>query len=141
MDPTTRNKIENLIKTAKKERSALIIRERDKWFAERHVKRIMDAYPCTGILVKSTQPGTAYYRLPEDMTDETDVAPADLLPAKTMPYGNDVIYATAEYGPKHGNRVRLAYGKGALLVLDASDGYELLIRPEQVTFIENMDDD
>lgn len=145
LDPTTKNKIDNLIKTAKQERNALVIRERDKWFAKHNTKFIQKAYSCIGILVKSTQPGTAYCHVPEDK----DAIPTaeNILSTNTGVYGNDIIHAIStdsaylEANPDTNAAVRITYRKGSLQVLtdfNDTNKCDVLIKPEQIESIEKI---
>ncbi|MBD5584966.1 MAG: hypothetical protein HDQ88_07785 [Clostridia bacterium] len=135
LDPTTKNKIMNLVLTAKKDRSALIIKERDKWFTERNLKEIRKQYPCKGILVKSTQAGTAYClsykgrKSPEPISDDRHV------------YGNDLFYASVipftEYDRNKYEMYEIRYAKGTLQIMVTFDEPKpvrpvILVRPDQI---------
>lgn len=150
LDPTTKNKIDNLIKTAKKDKYALIIRERDKWFTEHNLKAIYKAYPCTGILVKSTQPGKAYHVT--DINNTTNILENGLKPceSETATFGTGVIYAypsIENYSnlDKNAHAVfEIEYTKGTLQALATFDKseqeqHEILIKPEQITSIRQID--
>lgn len=136
LDPTTKNKIYNLILTAKKERNALIIKERDKFFAERNVKEILKAYPCKGILIKSTQAGIAY------TTDKHINQENQPIDNPDHEYGNDLIYATAEK-PSDETIYQVIYKKGVLITLGVigkgkTVQQQILIQPTLIESIKQL---
>ena len=60
MNKQLKNRLQNLLSTAKKQDGRLIIRERDKYLAVRHTDTLLKQSGCSDILVKLTKSGTAY---------------------------------------------------------------------------------
>lgn len=141
LDPTTKNKIMNLILTARKNRSALIIRERDKWFAERNLKEIRRQCPCKGVLIKSTQAGRAYC-----LSDKGQEQPTPIRDERHV-YGNDLFYAATVpftgYDRNAYDMYEIRYEKGVLHVLATFDEPKaeqdvILVQPDQIEAYEKI---
>lgn len=140
-------KIRAFMDGARKDRFALIIPEREKDFADKHVKKILDLYPCTGILVEQERPGIAYH-----VTPRTNVA--QILEHRLEPTTDEgatfragVIYAYPDmscftrFDPEVHAMFRIRYGKGTLASITTigkseREQGEILIGPEQVLSFE-----
>lgn len=110
----------NILNTAKKQDDVLIIKERDKYLAVRHLDSMLKQTGCKDILIKSTQHGVAYAQV---QTGQELTYPIKASPQRpTPPTGDWDIY-------------KITYGRGTLGSM--KENY-VLINHEHITDIKKL---
>lgn len=104
------NQIDILLQKSRQTGEELIIHERDKALAGKHIKTILSQSGCKGILVRSNLPGTAYANEP-DTPDATSMIKAN---------------ESADTMDKNKESYKVEYGRGALIAFFPLDGRILL---------------
>lgn len=86
------NSPEHLVARATKDMFALIIPESWEMYARRHLKEIVQLYPCSGVLIQQDRGGRCYHMTRDQLVPE--IERNGLLPSNddTRTFGGDVIY-------------------------------------------------
>lgn len=142
--------VEEFIERAQHDRYALIINEEDEAFAYEYLNEILEAYPCTGILVRQTYSGTAFHAVFDHSREVLEsIKEKGLLPSvsETCTFGGGVVYAyptPAQAAANHAAAVyEINYGPGTLRAMyteDKEDFFqgELCIPPETIWCVQRF---
>lgn len=140
--------IEEFVANAEHDRYALVVNEDMEWFAREYLKEILEAYPCTGILVRQSYFGTAFHGVRDANPEVLESIKRDgLKPSEdaACTFGDGVLYAyptpAQAVEMRAGAVYEVHYGPGTLRAIYTQDKEEffqgeLLIPPETILYTE-----